>query len=78
MTIKSNVLQQKNEEKNSGKYYQFNLLLDGMNYFNKYNKYLNIDLFDDPIIKEVEIINDGNYFRIFIQVNLHYSFLFNF
>ena len=60
MTIKSNVLQQKNEEKNSGKYYQFNLLLDGMNYFNKYNKYLNIDLFDDPIIKEVEIINDGN------------------
>ena len=45
----------------------FNLLLDGMNYFNKYNRYLNISLFDDPIIKEeAQIFND----RIFIQVKI--------
>ena len=51
----------------------FNLLLDGMNYFNKYNRYLNISLFDDPIIKEeAQIFND----RIFIQVKILTTFSF--
>jgi hypothetical protein len=49
-----------------------------MNYFNKYNKYLNINLFDDPIIKEAQIFNDGNYFRIFIQVIIRFFLLLSF
>ena len=48
--------------------YQLNVILDGMNYYNKHNSYLSIDVYDDPIVKDAQIINDGNY-KIFIQVS---------
>ncbi len=39
-----------------------------MNYYNKFNSYLNIDVYEDPVVKDTQMLNDVNY-QIFIQVS---------